>query len=341
MNEVAARYFDGRSSRSRDVGLRFTRLNLEIIEAGGLLAHFRVADVSIIPPLGNTARIVELPDGGRLEVDDHAAFAAALARAGTVSGKGGDALHRLEGWRTGIVVLLLVTLLAGWGLFRFGIPLVAERIAQALPPEVDAAITAGSMEQLDRLLFSESELGPGERERTRAIFDRAVAGASRTFEFELLFRKSESLGANAIALPGGTVVVTDALVRMAEADGELYSIFAHEAGHVMGRHALRHAMQQMGVVFLIGAATGDPISSSSLAATLPTVLMEAKYSQDFEREADRFAYERMLEDGVDPGHFVRIMSRIAPDDDEVLSFISTHPPTDERVRTFQSGGIGN
>ncbi|NIQ96957.1 MAG: peptidase M48, partial [Desulfuromonadales bacterium] len=45
------------------------------------------------------------------------------------------------------------------------------------------------------------------------LFDAVVADVDPRGEYRLLFRASEKLGANALALPGNTVVVTDGLVR--------------------------------------------------------------------------------------------------------------------------------
>ena len=86
------------------------------------------------------------------------------------------------------------------------------------------------------------------------------------------------MGANAFALPNGTIVVTDDLVKLAEHDDELVAVLAHEIGHVVSRHALRRVLQDSGVMLLVAGITGDIVSISSLAAALPTLLIEAKYS---------------------------------------------------------------
>ncbi len=53
------------------------------------------------------------------------------------------------------------------------------------------------------------------------------------------FRASPIIGANAFALPGGIVIVTDQLMQLAEHDDEILAVLAHEIGHVKHRHVLR------------------------------------------------------------------------------------------------------
>lgn len=48
------------------------------------------------------------------------------------------------------------------------------------------------------------------------------------------------IGANAFALPDGTLVVTDELVELAgDNDDEVLAVLAHELGHIHERHGLR------------------------------------------------------------------------------------------------------
>ncbi|OYU72188.1 MAG: hypothetical protein CFE45_40815, partial [Burkholderiales bacterium PBB5] len=46
--------------------------------------------------------------------------------------------------------------------------------------------------------------------------------------------------ANALALPGGTLIVTDAMVRLlADRPDVLVGVFGHELGHLQHRHGMR------------------------------------------------------------------------------------------------------
>jgi len=116
------------------------------------------------------------------------------------------------------------------------------------------------------------------------------------------------------------------------------AVLAHEIGHVVGRHGLRSVLQDSVVVLLIGSITGDILSTNSLASALPVVLVETRFSREFEGEADRFALDLMRREKIPPRRFHDLLSRIeeaAGGDGGSPGFFSTHPAAEERVRLFQ------
>jgi predicted Zn-dependent protease len=131
--------------------------------------------------------------------------------------------------------------------------------------------------------------------------------------------------------------MTDELVAASEHDDELAAILAHEIGHLEHRHSIRMAMQSSAVALIIAAISGDVVSSSSLLVALPTVLIHSSYSQDFETEADDFAWHYLVENGIPTRAFASILTRIAGDSDDsaVGKYLSSHPGTHERVQRFQ------
>ena len=149
------------------------------------------------------------------------------------------------------------------------------------------------------------------------------------------FRNSESIGANAFALPSGIVVMTDDLVKLAKSDEEIIAVLAHEIGHVRGRHALRQLLQAAGISALAVALLGDVSSISGILSGAPA-LLHAKHSRDFEREADTFARQWLREHDIDETKFDAILCRMTKSagqsETEAIDYFSSHPPTDERVR---------
>jgi ubiquinone/menaquinone biosynthesis C-methylase UbiE len=137
---------------------------------------------------------------------------------------------------------------------------------------------------------------------------------------------------------GGTLVVTDAMVKLAQNDEQLLAVLAHEVGHVRHRHGLRLALQSLGVGALIAALAGDAASVSALAVAVPSVLLQSGYSRAFEEEADSYAFTRLKQIGVAPRHFADIMRRleashrrVAGNEQHVLDYLSSHPNTESRI----------
>jgi predicted Zn-dependent protease len=167
--------------------------------------------------------------------------------------------------------------------------------------------------------------------------------------YRLEFRSSEALGANAFALPGGTVLLTDGMVELARSDDELAAVMAHEIGHVRQRHVMRHVLQNSVTALIVATLTGDVTSITSLAATLPTAVVDATFSRQFEREADDAAVAWLKSANVDPRRYAELLARLQAQLDTrsgdafkekspVHNYLSNHPETGERIRRIVAAG---
>ncbi len=80
------------------------------------------------------------------------------------------------------------------------------------------------------------------------------------------------------------------------------------------------------------------MSAGSVAAGLPTLLLETGYSRRFEREADAFAarYAALRGWGTEP--LERILTRLAGETGSVPTFLSTHPATPARLEALRAAG---
>jgi Zn-dependent protease with chaperone function len=63
---------------------------------------------------------------------------------------------------------------------------------------------------------------------------------------------------------------------------------------------------------------------------VPVILVQAKHSRDFEREADAYAREWLRAEGLPETAFDDMLCRLAKEDDD-LTYLSTHPPVGERA----------
>ncbi|WP_414632479.1 M48 family metallopeptidase, partial [Acinetobacter sp. UBA6720] len=89
---------------------------------------------------------------------------------------------------------------------------------------------------------------------------------------KVLFRSGGKIGANALAIPNNTIILTDELVNLAKDDHEIIGVLAHEQGHLVERHSLQQALSSLGFSVLLIAVTG---ASSPLFTTLPVALVGA------------------------------------------------------------------
>lgn len=338
MQEVRGLLHDGSTSRSREAALRFfadgtVRLS---VEAGGDLPaeerSFPLSELRIPSRLGNTPRRIGLPDGRELETSQNDTVDAVLDAHGP---RGHDWLHRLESRLPAVAAAAALVLAAGVLFALYGIPFIARHAAFSVSPELASRLGQGTLEILDRS-FEASELPEERRAELRADFARIVDQADAGYDYELVFRGGGPIGANAFALPSGTVVVTDELVELAHHEEEIVGVLAHEVGHVVHRHGLRQAIQSSMLAIGIVLLTGDLSTSSGAVAALPTVLAEARFSRDFEREADTYAVAYLKTRDIDPARLGDLLVRMeeARGSGLDVGFLSSHPSTEERIRSL-------
>jgi Zn-dependent protease with chaperone function len=333
---LSAKLFDGQTSASRAVSVKLTVPGYIVLQELGTLSRYRLADVAVADQLGSQPARIELPDGALLEVADSQRFYAELKNA---SGRS-QWLHTLESRWVLAALALVVTLGFGWLAYAWGIPAGARIIAYELPMDVDDAIGEQGLAILDQQVLAPSELNFQRQLQILAEFMAVLdtLGHADDYRYQLVFRKGQSLGANALALPAGTIILTDELVRLAEDDDELAAVLAHEVGHVRNRHALRALLQNSVVAGLVIALTGDASSATSLAAGIPTLLARAGYSREFEFEADMVAREYLLANNLPLHRFSDIIRRLEETQGTpgaVPGLLATHPGAEERIIAFE------
>lgn len=140
---------------------------------------------------------------------------------------------------------------------------------------------------------------------------------------------------NAVALPGGQVLLFDGLVQQAESPEELAGVLGHEVGHVRERHVMTALLRQFGLsVLLAGADSGVTNSVFGLASM--------GYSREAEREADEYARSRMAESGISPLGAAGFFERMAKDTGDgedmpaLAGWIASHPSSAERAQAYRA-----
>ncbi len=321
MTQLRARYYDGKTSQQREVLVRLEPWGRLSVSGEGVDFSCALSEVRPSPRVGNTRRHLRFADGSVCETEDNDAVDRIFA--GLPSEAPGRLIHL---WESKLAAL--------WAGITYGIPALAKEVAFRLPPSTEKALGRDALAGLDRILLSPTQLPAAHQEELRALFSRLASGLEGAADYRLEMRSSKRLGANALALPSGIVVVTDQLVELAHSDDEIAAVLAHEIGHLRQRHALRRLLQDSATVLLVAAVTGDLTSIASLASALPAMLLQAKYSRDFEREADEFALDTMKRHGIPAESFAAILLRIEQRRGaaaNVPDYLSTHPATRERA----------
>jgi Zn-dependent protease with chaperone function len=329
--KIRAFYYDGLSSSRQPVEILFFESAEVHVQGPNLDMRCPFSDLRISPRIGNTARHIDLSGGGQLETADNDAVDA-VARY-FEHGAAQRFVHKLEkSWRAALAALLL-SALAIWAGIEYGVPATARWAAATIPETARLKIGAESLATLDTALLQTSTLDSGAQQRLRARLRRLTEALPAQHVYRLEFRASGRLGANAFALPGGTLVVTDAMVKLADNDEQIVAVLAHEIGHVEHDHGLRTVLQNSMTALMVAVALGDIASISSLAVTLPTVLVEARYSRQFEWEADRYALAMLKSEHIPAARYAEILKHLQEShkDSGEADYFSSHPAIQERI----------
>ncbi|GGR85194.1 M48 family metallopeptidase [Deinococcus sedimenti] len=337
-------YFDGHSSRDRAATLTLSdpvRLDLE-----GESQVFPASAVVTDPPVPGVRRVVRLPGGARFETTEFAALLAWERARGQHRALRGVAWLEAR-WGSALAAVVVAFALTG-AFLVWGIPALATQAAHVTPRGVLASFDEQTLQVLeDQDLVGPSGL-PTERQAALQRQFRAVqAWAGGGYPYRLLIRDGEpsgfgGVGANAFALPNGTIVMTDQLVALARSDRELLGVLAHETGHVTRRHGLAAVYQGLGLGLVTTLITGDLVSASTFAAAVPAAILRGGYSRDAETEADRVSADFMLSQYGTTKPLQDILARLDreeeddPADPSWLDIFRSHPVTSERVAALKA-----
>ena len=147
---------------------------------------------------------------------------------------------------------------------------------------------------------------------------------------------------NAVALPGGRVILFQGLLDQAKSPDEVAGVLAHEIGHVRERHVMQGLLRQMGLAVVLGGFDGS--GGSTLNSLLSTT-----YTRDAEREADEHSMGALNKARISPVATADFFNRLAALDGSremrdrqvrtIASYSSSHPLSDERRKLFEKSVV--
>lgn len=317
---IAGTYYFPNSSKSQPLHLAFDEqgtLSLPAFENEvESMKKYSFDQCKVSEPLGSAPRFIDFPDGGRFESSDHGGFAllskTIKASSQTRSKKSieswVDALER----RWSMVAASVVALVLFSFLFlNYGVPPLADAAAKISPKSWQVELAEQSMAELDKSFFEPTKIDAETQQRLQIKFEQLNPDG----EYQLYFRSSW-IGANALAIPGGAIVITDGLIELAENDEQILSVLAHEVGHQALLHGLRRIYRSIGISALFVVFTGDLNSVTQVVLAAPVILMEMSYSREFEIEADIYALEQMAKLNIAPQRFAEILTLLQASHEE-------------------------
>lgn len=226
---------------------------------------------------------------------------------------------------------LVVGLTAIFAIIALALIFIIEIALYFVPAETEAKLFSGWLPD-DLVTVSPAD----ERlYQTQLLVDRLASHwAEAPYEFRVEI--DDSTVSNAMALPGGLIIVTQGLLDQVESENELAFVLGHELGHFRNRDHLRALGRGIMISLFFSVITGNDVAGLGIKAADITL---RGFNREQESRADEFGlavvhseyghvneasrlFERWRESNEDPSLFV--------------SYLSTHPDAGDRVENLRA-----
>jgi Zn-dependent protease with chaperone function len=319
MRKFEGYYFDGKSSKPRNITLELRDDSIYLVELG---LSFGFSEITVRTKLKNTPQTISFEDGSYCEMRADDFFV-------LPDNRGSRFILYIESKLryafASFAVLAALTLF----MLTVGSSYIAYFLSDKIPQSVIDKMSAQSLEFLDEQYLEPSKLPDRQQKYIQRQFKKIGGG-----NYTLHFRSSQELEANAFALPSGDIILLDDLVKL-DKDEKLRGItavLAHESGHVAYRHGIQAIIKSSISSALLGYFIGD---FSGLATSVITFALDARYSREHENEADIYAIKTMNDNNISTKYIADLFENFSDNGSNKSSFWSSHPQTSSRIKKFR------
>jgi len=320
---LAGRFHDGRTAASRPVSVHASDGGWEIRgDDGTVLRFWRRPDIGAaeaLPTGGVRVTCRAEPDAVLVlpRLPDAATAAAAAKR------------HR-RAFRLGIVgAVAAVAAMAG---LAAALPHAGRVVAELVPQSVERRLGDGIARNIEHH-GRPCRAADGKAAMTTLVTHLAAALPEQRRPRRVIVVDMED--ANAVALPGGTIIVFRGLLAAAADADEVAGVLAHEMTHVALRHPMAGLVRNLGVAVLVALVVGD---TSGVVASGATLALANAYSREDEDEADRGALRLLAAAGIGSDGLAGFFHRAARTD-RVPRWLSDHPQAQARAAALDAARV--
>lgn len=340
-------YFDGRTARAHAVRVAVGPTGLSIVGADGVPRADWPADQVRLGAGIRRGEPLQLrcgdSEGARLSLpaEAEAAVFRHCPKLHASAGRFRDNWKAVLFWTVGAIASVAFLLLVG-------VPWLATVAARNVPPSLEAQWGDDVADTIAEVFARRGGMGravycdtPAGRAALDRLTERLTAGAD--LPLPLTVRVLDVPVTNAVALPGGHILLFAGLIDDARDGDELAGVLAHEIGHAALRHPLELVFEQVGIATLLGLLLGD-VSGSTVIIAGSQLLLVSSYSRDAEREADDAAVAMLNRAGIGAESMAAFFDRLTgmdPGGDDVFAMISTHPPSAELAAAIRAESTGD
>lgn len=142
---------------------------------------------------------------------------------------------------------------------------------------------------------------------------------------------------NAFALPGGSIVVYDAILKKMRTPEQLAALLSHEYSHVALKHATRNIFRTLSGYLFLSLLFGDMNGVAGVLIENGNQLRSLHYSREMEKEADDNGLKILQSQKVNTNGMKALFELLKQESGgaEINELLSTHPDLDLRISNVE------
>ena len=225
-------------------------------------------------------------------------------------------------WLT--VALILATLAGLWAASDVLVQMAVHRI----PIEWERTLGESARQQvlMGQRVITEGPAVKAVEHMTRRLADQLP---DSPYRFEITVVHNETV--NALALPGGSVIVYTGLLKQADSPEEVAGVLAHELSHVVLRHGLESMVQSVSLMTVAMVVLGNHQGVLGALERLGMQITTLKFNREKETAADLHGLHLLDEAHISPVGMIAFFERLAKSEGASIALLSTHPMSAERA----------
>ena len=314
-----ALYFDGSTPTHRNVDVQTDRQGVRIEFEAGTTRIWRYEDFSVQQDRSQGPLRLEYGEFPPeiLEIAD--------PEFGEVLGKRLPKKSLFLSVGFAMLAVLLVPAIIYWG-----IPLASGWFAYFIPVSIEKQVGQYVIDEVfpSRIVC---KTDAGEQALEKLVSRLVPPDSEYVFQVEVV----DSGLVNAIAFPGGNILIFRGLLEKSPSADAVAGVLAHEMQHVFQRHGTENLLNQVALSGLFKLLT---VEANAIAETLfagVRTLSLLKYTRELETEADALALQLLYQAGVDPMEMLAMFQVLKNHSSSLPESISTHPDMSSRMEKLE------
>lgn len=167
-----------------------------------------------------------------------------------------------------------------------------------------------------------------------SLIDNIQKFKKKPFNYEVFVVYTGDL--NAMALPGGVIVITNGLLNTLKSESELVAVLGHEMGHI----ELSHCIESMKYEILSKKLVHNNIGE--IADLARNMFFSKSFSKTQEDEADDYSFQLLTQTIYDPSSIAKAFQSLSEyatekqDINIINEYLMSHPYLSKRIVKFLS-----